>query len=116
MIVITHFDARDPRFLDRARDALSALAKQNGFIDGQLGRAADDPHSWALVTRWVNVGAYRRALGAFEVKIAATPLLADARGDVSAFETLISATPSELIESPSQRTDDACNSRADRED
>lgn len=116
MIVITRFDSDEPQFLPRARAALTALSARPGFLDGHIGRAADDPQAWALVTRWENVGAYRRALGAYEVKLTATPLLADARDDVSAFEVLVSATFSMLTDSPSQRADDACNSRADKED
>jgi heme-degrading monooxygenase HmoA len=53
---------------------LAALAGRPGFRDGELGRSADDPHLWALVTRWDGVGAYRRALSAAEVKIAGAPV------------------------------------------
>lgn len=49
---------------------LAALAARPGFRDGEVGRSADDPTLWALVTRWDGVGAYRRALSAAEVKIA----------------------------------------------
>jgi hypothetical protein len=49
---------------------LAALAARPGFRDGELGRSADDPSLWALVTRWDGVGSYRRALSAAEVKIA----------------------------------------------
>ncbi len=53
---------------------LSALAARPGFRDGELGRSANDPALWALVTRWDGVGAYRRALSAAEVKIAGAPV------------------------------------------
>ena len=53
---------------------LAALAARAGFRDGELGRSADDPDLWALVTRWDGVGAYRRALSAAEVKIAGAPV------------------------------------------
>ncbi|MGY1688813.1 antibiotic biosynthesis monooxygenase family protein [Geodermatophilus sp. SYSU D01105] len=53
---------------------LAALAARPGFRDGELGRSADDPGLWALVTRWDGVGAYRRALSAAEVKIAGAPV------------------------------------------
>lgn len=53
---------------------LTALAARPGFRDGELGRSADDPTLWALVTRWDGVGAYRRALSAGEVKIAGAPV------------------------------------------
>jgi heme-degrading monooxygenase HmoA len=53
---------------------LEALAARPGFVDGEVGRAADDPSLWALVTRWEGVGAYRRGLSAAEVKIAGAPV------------------------------------------
>jgi heme-degrading monooxygenase HmoA len=53
---------------------LDALAARPGFLGGELGRAADDPTLWALLTRWDGVGSYRRALSAAEVKIAGAPV------------------------------------------
>ena len=53
---------------------LAALAQRPGFRDGELGRSADDPSLWALLTRWDGVGAYRRALSAAEVKITGAPV------------------------------------------
>ena len=53
---------------------LAALAARPGFRDGELGRSADDPSLWALVTRWDGVGSYRRALSAAEVKISGAPV------------------------------------------
>ncbi|RBY95301.1 antibiotic biosynthesis monooxygenase [Blastococcus sp. TF02-8] len=53
---------------------LAALGGRPGFVDGEVGTAADDPGLWALVTRWDGVGSYRRALSAHEVKIAGAPV------------------------------------------
>lgn len=53
---------------------LGALAARPGFRDGVLGRSADDPDLWALMTRWDGVGSYRRALSAAEVKITGAPV------------------------------------------
>jgi heme-degrading monooxygenase HmoA len=53
---------------------LAALATRPGFRDGELGRSADDPTLWALVTRWDGIGSYRRALSAAEVKVAGAPV------------------------------------------
>lgn len=53
---------------------LAALSARPGFRDGELGRSADDPSLWALVTRWDGVGSYRRALSAADVKIAGAPV------------------------------------------
>ena len=54
---------------------------------GRVGRAADDPTQWVLTTEWTGVGAYRRSLSSYDVKVDAAPLLSlGARP--SAFEVL----------------------------
>jgi heme oxygenase (mycobilin-producing) len=80
-------------FTGRAGVAIEALAARPGYRGGQLGRAYDDPTRWNLVTEWESVGAYRRALGAFEVRVNATPLLAESLDEPSAFEVLAAAGP-----------------------
>ncbi|GAA0549002.1 hypothetical protein GCM10010172_33740 [Paractinoplanes ferrugineus] len=80
-------------FVLRAHAALTALAERPGYLSGRLTRAIDDPDHWTLVTEWESVGAYRRALGGFDVKVHATPLLSESVDVPSAFETLASAEP-----------------------
>ena len=96
MLVLNRFhvppDTQDG-FLERAHAALAALAGSTGYRSGRLARALEDPATWTLVTEWESVGAYRRALGGFEVKVHATPLLAETVDEPSAFETLASAEP-----------------------
>jgi hypothetical protein len=70
-----------------ATELLAALAGRPGFRDGELGRSADDPALWALVTRWDGVGSYRRALSAFEVKIAGAPVWVHALDEPGAYLT-----------------------------
>lgn len=94
-------------FSERADAALRALSARDGFVRARLGRAADDPRCWCLVTEWESVGAYRRALSAYEVKLHATPLLATARDEASAFEGLLTAGPDGLREIASDRAVDA---------
>ena len=90
MLVVTRFDAvTDPDFLERARTALAAFAARPGYLRGRVGRAADDPAAWVLTTEWSGVGAYRRSLGAYDVKMSAAPLLSLGRDEVSAFEILL---------------------------
>lgn len=93
MISVTHFVARDDSFAERARAALAALAQRPGYLRGSLARNTDDAAAWVLVTEWENVGSYRRALGGFEVKMVATPLLAEALDLPSSFESLVEALP-----------------------
>ncbi|MEV6601670.1 antibiotic biosynthesis monooxygenase [Actinoplanes sp. NPDC051346] len=96
MLVLNRFvvpsDTQDS-FVERAHAALAALAASTGYASGRLTRALDDPAYWTLVTEWESVGAYRRALGRFDVKVHATPLLSESLDEPSAFETLAAAEP-----------------------
>jgi heme oxygenase (mycobilin-producing) len=80
-------------FTERAHAALAALAARPGYRRGELLRAFDDPQHWCLVTEWESVGSYRRALGGFDVKVHATPLLAESLDEPSAYEPLARAEP-----------------------
>lgn len=95
MLVVTRFvlDDADESFVERAHTALGALAACPGYLRGRLARAFDDPAHWSIVTEWQSVGAYRRALSAFDVKMYATPLLAQSLDEPSAFEELAEVAP-----------------------
>ncbi|MEX2421107.1 MAG: antibiotic biosynthesis monooxygenase family protein, partial [Actinomycetota bacterium] len=73
-------------FADSLEDARTALAIRPGYVDGSVGRNVDDPTLWVLQTRWADVGSYRRALSAYEVKLHAVPLLSRALDEPSAYE------------------------------
>lgn len=92
MIVAIHLSG--PDLVDPARAALVALAACPGYLRGSVGRSADDPDAWLLLTEWENVGSYRRALGGYQVKLTLTPLMAAAPDLPSAFETLLDVQPS----------------------
>lgn len=79
--------------MDRARVALAALAARPGYRGGRVGRAVDAPSSWLITTEWDDMGSYRRSLSGYDVKIAATPLLAQAIGEPSAYEVLYDDGP-----------------------
>ena len=49
--------------------AHAALAARPGYLAGTVGRNVDDPELWVLSTRWEHVGAYRRALSSYDVKL-----------------------------------------------
>lgn len=92
MLVVSRFAVPEDAaglFADRAATALAALAARPGYVRGQVGRAVDDPSRWVLVTEWVGVGAYRRALSAYDVKVSAVPLLAESVDEPSAYEVLL---------------------------
>ena len=100
--------AEAPDFLERARTALVALAARPGHLWGTVARSTDEPGLWTLSTRWRDVGAYRRALGSYEVKLHAHPLMYLAVDEPSAFEELLVSSPDgSLTETGSDRSPDA---------
>ncbi|KQC36413.1 hypothetical protein UK82_21215 [Frankia sp. ACN1ag] len=80
-------------FPTAARAALDALARAAGFRSGRLARALDEPESWLLTSEWDGPGPWRRALSAFEVRYALTPLLVHAVDVPGAFEVLAAVDP-----------------------
>ncbi len=94
MIVVNRFRAptADPAAVQvlstGLRQALDALAARPGHVSGTIGRNVDDPDLWLLTTTWQNVGSYRRALSAYDVKLTAVPLLSQALDEPSAYEIL----------------------------
>jgi len=100
VLVVNRFRADDPAFRDELQAALGVLAAQAGYEDGRLGRNVDEPSLWVMVTRWRDVGSYRRALSSYDVKMGAVPLLSRAVDEPSAFEDL----DGELNESIPRRT------------
>lgn len=88
MLVVNRFRADDESFRDALTEAQAALAERPGYVEGTIGRNLDDPTLWTLVTRWADVGSYRRALSAYEVKLTAVPTLSRAIDEPSAFEVV----------------------------
>jgi quinol monooxygenase YgiN len=72
-------------FRTAAEDLLAVLARSPGYRRGHLGQAADDPDLWVVATEWDGVGAYRRALSAYDVKMTAPAVMAFAVPEPSAF-------------------------------
>ena len=89
MLVVTRFHV-PPTEAESFRDDLAAahalLAARPGYLHGDVGRNVDDPLLWTLTTRWESVGAYRRALSSYDVKLGAVPLLSRALDEPSAYE------------------------------
>ena len=89
LVVVNRFRVEDHEagpFRDQAEAALEALAVRPGFVRGRLGRNLDQPSLWLLSTTWKDVGSYRRALSAFDVRVSAVPLLSRAIDEPSAYE------------------------------
>ncbi len=94
------------------------LGSRTGFLDGSVGRAVDEAELWTVVTRWRDVGSYRRALRGAEAKTVVVPLLSTALDEPSVFEVLHAvAAPSPdgsgavVTDSPSDLAADAGRTR-----
>jgi hypothetical protein len=91
VLVVNRFQVEDgdaTAFAEDVTRAHALLAARPGYVGGAVGRNLDDPTLWVLETRWANVGSYRRALSAYEVKLGAVPLLSRAIDEPSAYEVL----------------------------
>ena len=104
MLVVSRFRVpveQGEAFRRELQEALDALAERPGHLGGTLGRNVDDPTLWVLTTTWEHVGAYRRALSAYDVKLRAVPLLSRALDEPSAYEVV---EPGTVLNTPSPRS------------
>lgn len=73
-------------WLETAQAAIAPLAAMPGCRSISIGLATDDANLVAIASHWDGVGAYRRALSNFEVKLHSIPFLSTAIDEPSAFE------------------------------
>lgn len=85
--------ADEESFRADVRRAIDALAARPGHLKSSLARALDDPTMWVLVSEWVNVGSYRRALGNVNVRMASGVLMGAALNEPSAYEEIETTWP-----------------------
>ena len=88
MIVVSRFRVPEPErvsFEAVAAPAVQLLTSQPGLVSIDFGVNLDEPELWALVTKWVDVGSYRRALGAVN-RVVLWPLLSLALDEPSAYD------------------------------
>lgn len=92
MIAIARFRvpmSQSAEFGEKLERALHVFSEREGFTFGDFGHNLDDNQLWTLVTHWVNVGSYRRALSSTAIKMEVVPLLATAIDEPGAYERSI---------------------------
>jgi hypothetical protein len=94
-------------FTSEMHPVIDLLGGLPGCRSVELGRATDDPTLWVLTSTWESVGAYRRALSTYEVKLNAVPLLSRAVDEPSAFEVLYGRQGDVVTSTDSARARDA---------
>lgn len=77
-----------PALMSGLRRSVALLAAQDGFVDARIARAIDGESVIVLDVAWRTVGAYRRALSSYDVKVEAVPILSQAIDEPTAFEVL----------------------------
>ncbi len=91
MLVVNRFrvpEDESQQFRAEVEAAHAVLAARPGYVGGTIGRNVDEPTLWVLTTRWEHVGAYRRALSSYDVKMGAVRLLSRAVDEASAYEVV----------------------------
>jgi quinol monooxygenase YgiN len=88
MIAIARFrvpTGQAAEFRAQLEGALEVFTERDGFSYGDIGQNLDEPELWTLITHWINVGSYRRALSSTQVKMEVVPLLATAIDEPGAY-------------------------------
>jgi hypothetical protein len=79
-------------FVENAARLQAALAARPGHVRSSFARALDDTTRWVLVSEWVGVGPWRRALSNYDVRIEVMPMMMLAEDEPSVYETVAPET------------------------
>lgn len=107
--VATHFAIPAEQaelFQGQLQEVVDLLAVMPGCEGVELGRSPDDPSRWLLVSRWESVGAYRRAISSYEIKLR-QPVLSRATDEPSVYEVLYASQGGVATAAASARASDA---------
>lgn len=110
VVVISRFSVPQPEaaaFAAQARAAIAVLAESTGFLGGSLGQATDDAGLRLIITRWAGIGAYRKALSRYDVKLSVVPFLSLAVDEPSAYEVVHHRDADGVVEAASGLAADA---------
>jgi quinol monooxygenase YgiN len=80
--------ADEESFRADVRRAIDAMASRPGHVSTRLAQALDDPSLWVLVSEWMNVGSYRRALSSYDVRMASGILMGAVVNEPTAYEVV----------------------------
>ncbi len=88
VIVVTRFIVPDDPggFAANAARLEKAFAARPGHVRSRIAQALDDPTRWVLVSEWEEVGPWRRALSAYDVRIEVMPLMQLAETEPSVYQ------------------------------
>lgn len=78
-------DERQAQFRGEAEAVVAQFAGSTGCEGAELVQNLDDPQLWAVISRWAQVGDYRRAFNGTAAKMVLIPLLSLAIDEPSAY-------------------------------
>jgi hypothetical protein len=85
MLAISRFREVDDELARGLRAVAELWRSRPGCLGVDLVANLDEPDLWALVSRWRDVGSYRRAFSGSETKLLLTPVLLRAVNEPSAY-------------------------------
>lgn len=88
MLVVSRFHVPPAvsGFAEAANAAVEQFRASPGCVSAELVQNLDEPQLWALVSRWADVGSYRRAFNGTQAKLVLIPLLSMAIDEPSAYD------------------------------
>ena len=93
VVVVIRLRAGSSEIVASARQLLAALQARPGFLRGSVAQSVEEDSDLALVARFAELGSWRRALGAADVKLVVTPPARAAAESVGTYEVLDDAGP-----------------------
>jgi quinol monooxygenase YgiN len=75
IMVVTRIDVNEPIDRDFLTTCINILGNNPGCLGVELGRSLDSEVEHVLVSRWNNVGDYRKALSNYQVKSEVIPFI-----------------------------------------
>jgi quinol monooxygenase YgiN len=78
-------------FLGQARAGVDLLRSRAGCLGVEVLQSVDHAEEILITTRWQDMGSYRKAMSAYEIKEKVIPFLSQARDEDSTFELLVQA-------------------------
>lgn len=107
IVVVSKLGDAGVDFLDTLRSCLAILASNSGCMGIELGRSMDSESEFVLVSRWDNVGSYRKALSNYQVKSEVIPFISMHTKDSFTGEVIETGNVSGSESFPSALAEDA---------
>ncbi len=93
---------------EQGYDRMVKLCAQSpGFLSGELGQSTDSLEDFTVIHRWADVGAYRKFLSRYEVKLEVIPFLSTFTKDSVTVEIIMDSQSGQVESGTSSLASDA---------